>query len=618
MGRLQIVGKHITYGGHAHIVEGTPKAVMLGINLMTQPTPTLDASLERKYAEFDTLIDAVEYAAKGVRGINFYSSRGELVEALTYTELRDRAVDIGKRLVAMGYEKNDRIALIADTSADFVCFFVGCQYASLLPVPLPLPTSFGGRDGYVDQLAGQMKSCGATAVVTPLSMQELVLEAANRFDFKFKGTPEQFLAEDVVLGDTRLPKTDDLDYLQYSSGSTRFPHGVSVTHKSLMVNCHDMGKYGVQLIEGDRCLSWLPFYHDMGLVGTFLTSLTCQTTVDYLPTEDFARRPMTWLKLLSDNKATVTYSPTFGYDICARRAGKSAMEGLDLSSWKVAGIGGDMIRVEVMKNFAEKFASVGFEPTTFVPSYGLAECTLAVSFMPIGVGIVVDKVDERVISGEKQAQLPHGARLNGMTNGQTNGYRDIVNCGVPLPSYELEIRDESGTALADHNIGRVFVRGESVMRDYYNDPEATAACLSKDGWLDTGDMGYMHAGSLYIVGRAKDLIIINGKNHWPQDLEWAVEQIEGIRSGDTAAISLPGTNDEEVPTLLVQCRLRDDDERKAFVEEIKIQVMKTTGIQCQIELVPPRTLPRTSSGKLSRVKARAQFISGVLSSPTVH
>jgi fatty-acyl-CoA synthase len=590
----------------------------MGKNLMTQPTPTLDPSLPRKHAEFDTLIDAMEYAAKGVRGINFYSARGDLVKVLTYTELRDRAVDIGKRLVGLGYNKGDRIALIADTSADFVSFFIGCQYASLLPVPLPLPTSFGGREGYVDQLAGQMKSCGATAVITPENMQVLVLEAADKSNLGFKGTPAEFFALDVVLGEVRLPDIDDLTYLQYSSGSTRFPHGVSVTHRSLMVNCHDMGKYGVQLNDTDRCLSWLPFYHDMGLVGTFLTSLTCQATVDYLPTEDFARRPMTWLRLLSDNKATVTYSPTFGYDICARRAGKSSMDDLDLSSWKVAGIGGDMIRVEVMKNFAEKFASVGFKPTTFMPSYGLAECTLAVSFMPVGVGIVVDKVDERVISGEKQAHVPHGARLNGMTNGQVTGYRDVVNCGVPLPSYDLEIRDESGTALADHNIGRVFVRGPSVMRDYYNDPEATKACLSKDGWLNTGDMGYMHAGSLYIVGRAKDLIIINGKNHWPQDLEWAVEQVEGIRSGDSAAISLPGSSNEEVPTLLVQCRLRNEDERRAFVEEIKIQVMKSTGIQCQIELVPPRTLPRTSSGKLSRVKARAQFISGALSSSAVH
>lgn len=584
---------------------------------MTQPTPTIDNTLELKHATFDTLIEAVEYAAKGVRGINFYSSRGELVKALTYKELRDRAEDIGKRLVGMGYEKGERIALIADTSADFVCFFVGCQYASLLPVPLPLPTSFGGREGYVDQLAGQMESCGASAVVTPENMLELVLDAAKRFNFSFQGTPAQFYEKATSIGDVRLPKADDLAYLQYSSGSTRFPHGVSVTHKSLMINCHDMGKHGVHLTESDRCLSWLPFYHDMGLVGTFLTSLTCQTTVDYLPTEDFARRPMTWLHLLSKNKNTVTYSPTFGYDICARRAGKSSMEGLDLSSWKVAGIGGDMIRVDVMKNFAEKFAPAGFKPSTFVPSYGLAECTLAVSFMPIGVGIMVDKVDERVISGEKQAQVPFGARLNGMTNGQTNGFRDVVNCGVPLPSYELEIRDENGTAMADHNIGRIFVRGESVMRDYYNDPEATKACLTPDGWLNTGDMGYMHAGSLYIVGRAKDLIIINGKNHWPQDLEWAVEQIDGIRSGDSAAISLPGEQDEEIPTLLVQCRLRDEDERNAFISEIKIQVMKATGIQCQIELVPPRTLPRTSSGKLSRVKARAQFLSGAFSN-SVH
>ena len=181
------------------------------------------------------------------------------------------------------------------------------------------------------------------------------------------------------MGDHRLPKTDDLSYLQYSSGSTRFPHGIAITHKSLMSNCHGNGRYGMGLRDDDRTISWLPFYHDMGLVGTVLTPIACQMTVDFLSTEDFARRPMMWLSLMvKKTKGQLLTAQLLDYDICARRVGQNAMAELDLSSWRVAGIGGDMIRPDVMRNFAETFESAGFKPETFCPSYGLAECTLAV------------------------------------------------------------------------------------------------------------------------------------------------------------------------------------------------------------------------------------------------
>ena len=591
---------------------------------MLEATPTLDADLPRRFADFPTLVDAVEYAARGVRGINFYSSRGELEEVVSYRELRDQAVDIGARLVGAGFEAGERIALIAQTSADFVRFFIGCQYASVLPVPLLLPTSFGGHEGYVRQLARQMDSCGATAIITPEIMKDLVLEAASDERFRFKGTPEEFFATATEKGELRLPQSDDLTYLQYSSGSTRFPHGIAVTHKSLMSNCNGMGYHGVKLVDDDRCVSWLPFYHDMGLVGTFLTSLTCQVTVDYLATEDFARRPMMWLSLMSRNKATIAYSPTFGFDICARRLGPEALAALDLSKWRVAGIGGDMIRPDVMERFAEAFAPAGFKPTTFVASYGLAECTLAVSFMPVDTGIQIDLMDERVLSGELSSQAAKydsvdGSYGVGPINGHivaspnhADGCRSVVNCGRPLPDYDVEIRDTHQNILDDHEIGRLFLRGLSIMREYFGDPESTRQVLSEDGWLDTGDMGYMLDGYLYIVGRAKDLIIVNGRNHWPQDIEWAVEQLPGMRSGDIAAISLPGEDAEEVPVVLVQCRLRDPEARREFARQVRTQISTAVGISCRIELVAPRTLPRTSSGKLSRARARAEFISGGL------
>ncbi len=567
-------------------------------------TPTLDPSLERRYSDFDTLVDAVEYAAKGVRGANFFNARGDVIDVITWKEVRDRGEAIGRKLVGMGFQKGDRIALIAETSANFVCFFVGCQYASVLPVPLPLPTSFGGKEGYVSQLRMQMESCKANGLMAPDFMNEIVEQATDGLDLRFKGDINAFMATDAE-GEVVLPTPDDLAYLQYSSGSTRFPHGVSVTHRSLMSNTHGMGYHGVHLEDDDRCISWLPFYHDMGLVGTLLTTITCQVSVDFIPTEEFARRPLSWLRVISANKGTITYSPTFGFDICTRRAAMraSALEGLDLSSVRVAGIGAEMIRPEVMKEFQETFGQIGFSYNAFLPSYGLAECTLGVSFGEVGKGIQVDLIEEAALTGDRHV-LVNGSGENRM--------REVVNCGKLLPEYEIEIRDEGDTPLPDRKVGRVYLRGASVMREYFNDPETTREVLSPEGWLDTGDMGYMKDECIYIVGRAKDMIIVNGRNHWPQDIEWAAEQVDGLKKGDVAAVSIPGDNAEEVPLILAQCRISDAAERVKLVDALKKQVQAETGVNCIVELVPPKSLPRTSSGKLSRTKARNQYLSGDL------
>jgi fatty-acyl-CoA synthase len=578
---------------------------------MLEPTPTLDPELPRRYADFDTLPEALDYAAQGVRGLNFYSPRGELESSITYKQVRERAHEIGRRLVHFGIKRHSRVALIAETNEDFVCYFLGCQYAGMLPVPLPLPTSFGGRDGYTEQLHLQMKSCGASVALSAAYMLPLLDEATHGLKMDFVGTPDTFEAQssELEIENVTLPevKPDDLAYLQYSSGSTRFPHGVAVTHKSLMSNCHGIGKIAMDVMDDDRAVSWLPFYHDMGLVGMLISPIACQVSIDYLTTEDFARRPIQWLKLISKNKGTMCSGPTFGYEICARRANSTDLEGLDLSSWRVAGIGADMIRPNVLEIFAETFKECGFDKRAFMPSYGLAECTLAVSFGEKFVGYDIDLVSEDVLSGDVKSVKEH------KINGNGANYREVVNCGKPLPEYELEIRDENDASLGEREIGRVCVKGPSVMVGYYMDEDATRQCLSDDGWLDTGDIGYMAKGSLYIIGRIKDLIIINGKNHWPHDIEWAVEKLPELRSGDSAAISIPGENNEEIPVILVQCRKRDEEERIDLENRIKSEVQAVIGKAPKVILVAPRSLPRTSSGKLSRVKARRQYLEGLLS-----
>ncbi|MCB2079871.1 MAG: fatty acyl-AMP ligase [Novosphingobium sp.] len=563
------------------------------------PTPNFD-DLPRRFADFGTFCEAIDYAATGKRGLNFHDPRGKLVRPYPYSEMRSDALDMAYRLVARGIEKGDRIALIAETGPEFAALFCGAIYAGAWPVPLPLPTSFGGKDSYIDQIAVQMASAEPKMLIYPDEIAGMAGAAAERQGCE--GISWQaFAGESAEKRDLPVIEPKDICFLQYSSGSTRFPHGVAVTHEALLSNLA-AHSHGMEVIESDRCISWLPWYHDMGLVGCFLSLVANQISADYLKTEDFARRPLAWLDMISRNPGTsCSYSPTFGYDICARRVSSqtNVAERFDLSRWRLAGNGADMIRPDVMQTFVNRFAEAGFKASAFLPSYGLAEATLAVTLMPPGEGIRVELVEEERLSGTPR-DLSRPAR-----------YRAIVNCGKPVRGMTVEVRGESGKPVGDHHIGKVWCSGTSVMHSYYRDPEATEACMA-DGWLDTGDMGYMADGYLYIVGRAKDMIIINGKNHWPQDIEWAVEQLPGFNHGDIAAFAVESENGEEVPAVLVHCRVSDPEARQKLHDEIRDKVRSITGMNCVVELVPPRTLPRTSSGKLSRAKAKKLYLEGAI------
>jgi len=564
----------------------------------THATPT-DCDLPRRFADFEALGEALDYAARGARGLNFHDARGVLTRAYPFAELRDDALKGARRLVAAGIRPGDRVAMVAETGADFAGLFFAAVYAGAWPVPLPLPTSFGGRDAYVEQLRVQLDSCDPAMLAYPPELAAMGAAAAEA-----AGVPgiDWSELESRAAPEIDLPQAtaDDVCYLQYSSGSTRFPHGVAVTHRQLLNNLA-AHSHGMEVVASDRCVSWLPWYHDMGLVGCFLSPVANQVSTDYLKTEDFARRPLAWLDLVTRNKGTtLSYSPTFGYDICARRIGSQSHveDRFDLSRWRVAGNGADMIRPDVMQAFVDAFAPAGFQATAFLPSYGLAEATLAVSLMPPGEGIRVELVEEAELSGGERAGADRPVR-----------YRAIVNCGKPVRDMAVEVREEDGTLLPERAIGKIWCAGPSVMLGYFRDQEATDACMV-DGWLDTGDMGYMSDGYIYVVGRAKDMIIVNGRNHWPQDIEWAVEQLPGFKAGDIAAFAITAPGGEETPAVLVQCRSSDDAERARLRDLIRDKVRSVTGMNCVVELIPPRTLPRTSSGKLSRTKARNLYLAG--------
>ena len=565
-------------------------------------TPT-SSSRTVRFADFPTLTAALDFAASGETGVNLYSLRGELVEALPYATLREQALALAGRLLATGAKPGDSVGLIADTEGDFVRAFFACQYAGLAPAPLPMPAPLGGREAYVEQIARMLATARAKILIGPSGMKDWVAEIAAKTPLDFAGVladlPE---APPSQEGGAALPEIlpDATCYLQFSSGSTRFPTGVLVTHRALMANAVAITRDGLQVKPHDRAVSWLPLYHDMGLIGFLLSPMTSQMSVDLLPTGAFVRRPLLWLDLITKNGGTISYSPTFGYELCARRAEVASIEHLELSKWRSAGLGGDMIRTGPLKAFSDRFAAVGFSDKAYVASYGMAEATLALSMAPLGGGLKTERLDVERLERENLAVSSNDAERS----------RDFARNGPALPGHELEVRDENGAVLPERGVGRIYARGPSLMREYFEQPEETARVLSADGWLDTGDLGFLIDGEIVITGRGKDLIILNGRNIWPQDLEWTAEaEVESLRSGDVAAFSVPGDGEETV-VVLVQARGGDADTRAALVEKVTGVLRLRHQVETQVQLVGAHALPQTSSGKLSRSKARAAYLAG--------
>ena len=568
---------------------------------MTTPTPTLDGRASLRIGGFSSVPEGLAYAGEGGTGVNFYSIKGELAEALPYRVLAEQAAALARRLLGRGFARGERIGVVAETDGDFLRLFFAAQLAHLIPVPLPLPQAFGGKGGYAAHVRGMIESSGACAVFGPAALVPMLSGAVAGLNLRLCGT----LAVLEDCGDTHplTPVSEtDIAYIQFSSGSTRFPLGVAVTHRALLANARVIAQHGLAIRSGDRCVSWLPFFHDMGLVGFMLTPMLSQMSVDLLATRDFARRPLQWLNLISANKGSLSYSPSFGYDLCARRAQSLDLSTLDLSSWRAAGIGGDMVRGNTLRRFADTFARSGFRAEAFVPSYGLAEATLAISFAPLDRGLEVDRVDIEALEATGIAK-PAAAGTEVRT-------REFALCGPVLPEHEAEIRGPSGERLGERHVGQIFIRGPSLMREYFEREEETRQVLSPEGWLDTGDLGYWLGDTLVITGRRKDLILINGRNIAPQDLEWAVEsEVGGVRSGDVAAFSVDDGEAERL-VLVVETRLRDTEERAALRIAIQGAVRARAGLEAEIVLVPAHSLPHTSSGKLSRRRTRDLFLQG--------
>jgi fatty-acyl-CoA synthase len=569
------------------------------------PLPTANPKLALRRAAFRSVPEMLDYAARGETGVTFYSARGELLSALTWREIRARAHVTARKLIGAGFAVGNRLLITADTWVGFFDAFFGAQYAGLIPVPVSIPVGIGGKEAYLDQLRRQLSASGAVAAVGLDELAGFLADAAKEFPaVRLHGGMEVIDSLPEKPVDLRPLGPDDTCYIQFSSGSTRHPHGVQITQSALMANLQGIsGPGGLDVREGDRATSWLPLYHDMGLIGFMFSPLCSQLSIDYITPRDFARRPMQWLNLISRNRSTISYSPSFGYDLAVRRGAMQVPDDLDLSSWRHAGIGGDMVRADVLDRFAQTFESKGFNRSAFIPSYGMAEVCLAITFNPGGTGMRTDTVDRAALAEAERAEPAADPA-------DRHRARRFVICGKVLPGHRLEVRGGDGRLLGDRDVGRIFVKGPSIMPGYFGEPEASREVLSDDGWLDTGDLGYMLNGEIVVTGRAKDLIIVNGRNVWPQDIEWAIEAQKVVKSGDSAAFSID-TGEGERVVVAVLARVAGDEAKAALARDVAGAVREAVAVDCDVVLVPPTMgLPMTSSGKLSRARTKANYLAG--------
>ena len=527
---------------------------------------------------------------------------------VSFAEIYRTAGTRANAFLARGLKKGDRVALVIPDGDEFILSFLGAVRAGLVPVPIFPQLTFRNLETYHDTLVHIVAAAGAQLLVTTeptLQYLEPALAPAKLVG-KVVAVEALKLLPDESCSLTMTP--EDLCFLQFTSGSTSKPKGVMVTHGNLAWNSqcimhHGLGKQSPH----DRGVSWLPLFHDMGLIGFVIGPLFTDIQVTFLQTASFVRSPRIWLDTLSKQRGTITFAPNFAYQLVAKRLKEKDVVGLDLSCVRHAGCGAEPIHPNTLREFAEKLKPAGFDAKAFLASYGMAEATLAVTFTDLrgtGPKLEFDPSTQRGLRTDWVEKQGLEERVARPATGE--GARELVNCGRAFPEHEVAIVDEAGTHLGDRQVGEIITRGPSISPGYFQDPEKTAEAF-KDGWLHTGDLGYLVDGELYICGRAKDLIIVRGRNFYPSDLEWAVGELPRVRRGNVVAFGLE-VNDEEQ---LVLCAEAFQSEVAGLEEEIAQLVNERFQLTVhQVVLCGQGTLPRTSSGKPQRRKTKAMYLDG--------
>jgi fatty-acyl-CoA synthase len=557
------------------------------------------------------VVDALD-AGQGIhdRGFTFVSAKGP-GEDLYYTfhQLREEVQRRAHHLRSLGLSKGDRVALVVPDGHEFVPSFLGALWAGLVPVPLYPPLSLGKLDAFMESLTAILTAATPRVLVAGAQVEKLLWGVMGKVTTLEKLVLSSALGAPVEGQHRGLEKEplaeSDLAFLQFTSGSTSLPKGVMVTHGSLRANCSAILRDGLGVDPAkDKGVSWLPLYHDMGLIGFVLAPVIAGISIAYIPTLSFIRNATLWMETIHRHRATLTFAPNFAYALVTKRARADQLAKWDLSSMRVFGCGAEPINPQTMRAFVETFKAAKLRPEAMLPCYGMAEATLAMAFIPLEEPLRTDRIDAEAYHSERKARP--------LADGSRHGALEVVCCGKTFPGHELSIQDEGGAHLPERTVGEICFKGPSVAAGYFNNHEATKAAgmgPEGNGWLRTGDLGYIAEGEVFISGRLKDILIINGRNYYPQRIEWAVEEVPGVRKGSAVVFSRPGPNSEEV----VVCLETREEEPEKLKEAIKAKVSEELSLHVSdVALVPPGALPKTSSGKLQRRKTRQQYLDGSL------
>ncbi|MFN7981700.1 MAG: fatty acyl-AMP ligase [Vicinamibacterales bacterium] len=551
-----------------------------------------------------TIASALHAAAATACGLTFIEHDASSRRA-TYAAIQQDALAIAGALRDRGYRTGERVALVVPDVDGFVHAFFGIVSAGLVPVPLCPPGQAGDLTTFAIQSRHILTASRAVALVTTADVAPLLHGIAGETAASADPTtvPPTLLVNDLLQGPTLAAAIDvPLDavaLLQYTSGSTALPKGVVLTQANIAANVAAiLGPSGLDARPGDVAVSWLPLYHDMGLIGMLLSSVYAGADAVLMSPVLFLKRPSAWLDAISRYRGTVSFAPSFAYDLCQRRVKASQVAALDLSCWRVAGCGAEPIRPDTLRQFAEYFEPAGFRAESFLPSYGLAEHALAVSFAHGGVQ--VDLVDAEQLVRHSRA-VP--------AEGDAPSVR-VVCCGRSFPDHAFRIVDDAGHEVPDRHVGLIVARGPSVMREYADNPEETADAL-RDGWLVTGDLGYTVDGALYVCGRKKDLIIRHGRKYHPPDLESSLVGMQGIALSGAVVFAVNHLEGSDEIVAVVETR---GSARGAELEDaVRRRIRETAGLELdRIVLAPPGTIPRTTSGKVRRSETRARLEAGTL------
>ncbi|MDJ0972407.1 MAG: AMP-binding protein [Kiloniellales bacterium] len=525
----------------------------------------------------------------------------EVETTLTYRDLAERSKAVAHGLRARGIEAGDRIALMLPTGADFFVSFFGILQAGAVPVTIYPPLRLTQLEEHMRRQAGILRSAGARILVASKETKP----AATLLELQLETLDAVATTAELSLeSEDELPVWKDgeaIAFIQYTSGSTGDPKGVTLSHTNLLANIRAMGE-ALEAKSSDVFVSWLPLYHDMGLIGAWLGNLYHACPLYVMSPTTFLVRPAAWLWAIHRYRATMTAAPNFAFEFCVSRIEEEALEGLDLSSLRVMANGAEAVSARTLDRFAERFQRYGFRREAMMPVYGMAENAVGLSFPPLERGPLSDHVDREAFSTRGEARPAAEDDPKAIA---------FVACGHALPGHEIRVVDQTGREAPDRREGRIQFRGPSSTRGYFNNEAATQGLFDGD-WVETGDRGYAIAGEIYVTGRIKDIIIRSGRNVYPQELEEAVGELAGVRKGCVAVF---GSGDEtsgtEIIVVLAETRESEPAARQALQQRITETATELLGMPPEeVVLAPPRSVPKTSSGKLRRAAAKQLYETG--------